>query len=932
MRRLYAAIIIAVLFALLGCGIDNTMYNAKKYFESAQVRPLGANGRPAPQAVSDYTKTIKKCGIILSDGGKGKRADDALFLMARALYYKGNSAFQAKDAFESLIAGFPKSKHVPDSYIYLGRVLREVNQDAESEALLERFVRDQKFVKDHPRALLVMADYEILDEDYHRAQYWLERIIKDYPKTPEFKEAAFLFGKNYYMQGEYEHSLQEFEGFLKTRRVPKLKKLEARYFIALNRLELGDYARALKEVKSLVRNEERPDMLARARVLYGRALLAAGEVNSGLDELKAVTTSYPRTENAANAYYYWGNYLYYHQGIIDEAAQHLNRVRTEFAKSPLAEKGTKLATAINKTKPMPNLNSSRDLQVWLDYNYLRAENFISPLALPDSALVTYQKVINERDTLAAMQDSLLFKIDTASSQIDSLIAVLPAPVEPDSLDLIAHAEASDSLKTDLGEILPAKPAEPGSELALDDNIDANEEELLDKPLDEEELKPDETLETEEPKPEPDLAEISDTDDEELPNKSLEIESEPPEKPLDEEEIKLDVNLEKEEPKPEPAPEDIIDTDEKELPDQPEEPLDGEKADPDEASEEAEPDPIESGQALLRELQRDLPAWQQKADELQLVLERFDTQIIPFCYFSMNSLMLKLPERAEEAEILYEKMLVEYPRNMYSAAATAIKEGRTPRLVDPAYNEALADFDAALDIYTGNPDSLVALMQDYTESEYNDLRLRANYRLGWHYSFEEPDTTLAKEYLSYVLDDPDNADYAPTVRRFFDGEIYLLRDSGLIDSTQVKKDSLATDHAAEEPAEDLPDVFAGPQDFDEAAADSLSFEIDLPQEPLELTEPVLPDSLQNIQADSETEPEEDPIAPEIKPEDDDAEPPTPDKTEIAEPEAPPEGEAEPEIKPEEEAAEPEIAPYTAEEAPSAPQDDPPNDTTPQDPEG
>ena len=251
MRRIYAVLVMAMLFALLGCGIDNTMYNARKYFNMAQVRPLSANGRPTPQAVGDYTMAIKKCGIILSDGGKGKRADDALFLMARALFYKGNSSFQAKDAFEGLIRGYPKSKHVPEAYIYLGKVLRDINQVAESEAVLERFVRDPKFVKNHPRALLVMADFEIQDEDYYRAQYWLERIIKDYPKTPEAKEAAFLFGKNYYVQGDYERSLQEFESFIRTRGIPKPKKMEAKYYIALNHLELGASEKALREVKSL---------------------------------------------------------------------------------------------------------------------------------------------------------------------------------------------------------------------------------------------------------------------------------------------------------------------------------------------------------------------------------------------------------------------------------------------------------------------------------------------------------------------------------------------------------------------------------------------------------------------------------------------------------------------------------------------------------
>ena len=58
MRKILALGLLLII--LVACGIDNTMYNAQNYFKSAQARPLNANGRPTPQAVADYTKTIQK--------------------------------------------------------------------------------------------------------------------------------------------------------------------------------------------------------------------------------------------------------------------------------------------------------------------------------------------------------------------------------------------------------------------------------------------------------------------------------------------------------------------------------------------------------------------------------------------------------------------------------------------------------------------------------------------------------------------------------------------------------------------------------------------------------------------------------------------------------------------------------------------------------
>jgi tetratricopeptide (TPR) repeat protein len=171
------------------------MFNARNYFKSAQNRPLNNMGRPTAQAVDEYTKAIKKCGMILSDGGKDPRAHDALFLMARALYYKGNSAFQAKDAFENLIAGYPDSRHIPDAYIYLARVMRDINQPAESERILEQFILNPIYQKHHPKALMVLADFEIKDKDYHGLSSGWSGSFGIIPRPKNSKKLPFYLGR-----------------------------------------------------------------------------------------------------------------------------------------------------------------------------------------------------------------------------------------------------------------------------------------------------------------------------------------------------------------------------------------------------------------------------------------------------------------------------------------------------------------------------------------------------------------------------------------------------------------------------------------------------------------------------------------------------------------------------------------------------------------
>ncbi len=714
MKRLLGYSFVALLLMLSACGIDNTMYNARNYFASAMDRPLAANGRPTPQAVAEYTKAIQKCGVILSEEPDGKRADDALFLMARALYYKRNSAFQAKDAFENLIRGYPNSKHVPEAHIYLAKVLQDVNQPDESEAVLERFIRDSRFVDHHARALLVLADFEIQSEDYHRAQFWLERIITNHRNTREFREAYFLFGRNYYEQKDYQRSLDEFQSFISTRGIDKQQRMDARYFIALNHYHLGQTDPAYREARYLVRNEQTPQLLSRARVLLGRVLLADGREEDGLNELQRVTSDYPRTENSAAAYYHMGRYKFFTKGLIDEAVADLNRVRGEFARSEHADAANRISTALVQIKPNRSLDITRDADAWLQHKYRRAENFLDPLALPDSAVVTFQRVISQRD-------SITLQIGQFQAQIDSLDLRI-ATLQDSLLGSVDQIDQT-TLTTDADE-LPQEPTEQDPEPDIEDKDPATTDEQ------ESEVK-----RTENPDAEPELS-------------------------------------------PTPAA-------------------------------------VEPDLATLEQIRAGIISEQTELAEL---INRFDEEILPFCYYSIFSIIHDDPARAEKSQEIYEILQSQYPRNMYFRAATALREGHIPRLIDPDYEEALEAFDAALQLYPPFSDSLVSMMQGFLEEDYEDLRLRANYRLGWHFSFEEPDTTRAKTHLAEVLADPEAGDYGSLVRRFFDGQKFLLRDSGLEPESQ--EPALETEEP--EPAEDEP----------EAAPDPVPDLSDIPEEPKE----------------------------------------------------------------------------------------------------
>jgi TolA-binding protein len=470
MRKIVPLLLLAL--ALASCIQVNTLYNARKYFAAAQARPLNANGRPNNQAVEEYTKTIQKCGIILSNPTRDSRTDDALYLMARALYYKGNSSFQAKDQFESLIKGFPESPFFGEAHIYLAKVLRDINRMDDAVKVLQEFILDPRHKKLHPRALLTLADFNIADKDYLEAQYWLGRIITDYPKSSEYREAFFIYGQNYFIQKDYRAALEEFQKIARDRRIPQPMKLEARYYVALNQFMLGEHEQSDKTLRKLLKDELRPEKVSQARVLQARLMLARGEGEKGLAEIEDIMKVYPRTQSSAEAQYHLGEYYFYELRDLDKAGTAYNKVRTEFSNSELAEPGQQKATAVTQLKTKPGFDPTNNLQQFVDYHITAAENYFSVFSLPDSALLMYQRIIDSRDSLQTLRDSLAVKLDAKQSLADSLgqaLAALPEPVLPDSTEVEADSLTVVADAPMVADSLRIEEFEPGQE-ALSDSL------------------------------------------------------------------------------------------------------------------------------------------------------------------------------------------------------------------------------------------------------------------------------------------------------------------------------------------------------------------------------------------------------------------------------------------------------------------------------
>jgi len=442
---LLPALISSLIFQF-GCSYDNTLYNARKYFKSAQNRPLNQQGRPTPQAIDEYNKTIQKTGYILTERKNSAEADDALFLLARALYYKGNSQYQAKDQFESLLRNFPNSPYAPDATLYLAKSFRQINAPDEAEKLLAAYIRQPDKAKWHPQALLLLADFAVQDKDNVKSQFWLERLLTQYPKSIHAKEASFLLGKTLFDQKDYVNSLAQFKQVMDTRGISRIMKNDARYYIALNQFYLDDCQKCLLTANKLIKDEERQDKWPNIRVLIGRALLETDKETEAIELLQEIIKNNARTLASAEACFWLAEFYYYRQQDLQKAMENYNKVKSESAGSPYAEEATQKYNALNLIKQKATVSWESDPRQYLDNRLEIANQFFKVLNLPDSAFTVFDKIQalparlqTEIDSLNIIVNNLQVRMDSLSAMPDSI--VVPKSVDPDSLTMI-----EDSIK------------------------------------------------------------------------------------------------------------------------------------------------------------------------------------------------------------------------------------------------------------------------------------------------------------------------------------------------------------------------------------------------------------------------------------------------------------------------------------------------------
>ncbi|HPR17019.1 MAG TPA: tetratricopeptide repeat protein [Candidatus Cloacimonadota bacterium] len=435
----FAVLIALILFSMEGCVYYNTFFNAERYFEEAQEMALNDEGYPSNAAIQNYNKTIKKCGIVLTEYKDSEYSDDALFLMGRCFFYIGRNYTQAIKNFDDLIEFYPDSKFVPKAKIYIARCNYQFGQKQKAFDLLQEFLQEPLYSDEHPQALQLLADYHLADMNFVEADYYLQRIIEKYPKSDQYENAFFLKGKAQYEAGNYAASIEVFNSLLKSR-VQRNMKLDARYYIALNYILLEDYEKAYKYSLSLLKDDYRENNISKIQLLKARSMSGLEDNEAAIPLFELIMTDNKRTQLSAEAAYFLGDLYFSNLHDYEKAIEYFNKVNTENNKSKYVEKAVTRSAVASQIIQFNNPDTSLNTKELVSQQFKLAEYYIEELNMPDSALFVYDYIIKHKDLLVAKLDSLQIRLNYEKNLLDSLNLVAEAtPSEMEDAEIISES-------------------------------------------------------------------------------------------------------------------------------------------------------------------------------------------------------------------------------------------------------------------------------------------------------------------------------------------------------------------------------------------------------------------------------------------------------------------------------------------------------------
>lgn len=378
-----------------GCAYFNTLYNAKAKFAEAQEIKYRADPDRLEISLQErnlYDDAIEKAARVVKFYENSKWVDDALLLMGRAAFEKGDYS-TALRKFDEILTFYPESNLMAQTLLWQGRTRIAVNELAEGEAALTQAAAfgENKW-RDSVVYFTGLAAYEREDFDVALASF--TEIVNKHHKSEWFPEAGMTAGEIAEEQGELQMALSIYERVWKKSKYPEDKY---RGGMARGRVfQEIDLRAAEKTFRSVAAEAANDRDRGEALLEVGRTIARRGDVDQAVGVYADILERYPRSEASAWAQYEVGH-LYDVAGDLETAIEQYDLVKEQGTGFDAWQEASERTTQIQRVLDLRAEIAAEDPVEVERKRFLLAEQFLEKIGNEEAALAEYASLADDAE-------------------------------------------------------------------------------------------------------------------------------------------------------------------------------------------------------------------------------------------------------------------------------------------------------------------------------------------------------------------------------------------------------------------------------------------------------------------------------------------------------------------------------------------------------
>lgn len=376
-----------------GCAYFNTFYNAKRLYKEAEESPRGKDGEVPRVTKEKYEQSIEKCQMLITNYPKSKYVDDAILLIGKC-FYEIQQYDEAIIKFNELEENFPDSKLNSEARLYTAKSYLGKQKDEEAVNILLELAGDKSSGKLSDEILFLLGTTLMKVGRDEEAVEYLEALARRYPRSPRRVNADLETANLYAARGEYDKSLEIYEG-LRTLRLPQAEKIRYLRSKGAVLVQKGDYKEALEVFEELSVLPLGQTDMATTMILTGQAFAGLDSINPAINVLKNVTTSYPRSMYSAEAHFHLGEIYQEKLDSLQVAQAQYDRVGQQYANSEYAGEALKRSISISKYIKLQESIAEGGEEGNAVVQFDLAEIQLFQFGDYDKALEGYRKILDE---------------------------------------------------------------------------------------------------------------------------------------------------------------------------------------------------------------------------------------------------------------------------------------------------------------------------------------------------------------------------------------------------------------------------------------------------------------------------------------------------------------------------------------------------------